>query len=319
MSKKTLDHKENDNQPLSKSLGQDITLELLGAWAKEHRVDDVECIVPDIARGKSMAGEKFVNFEKLRLPQSAFMTTVSGDYLGFKDKRSDIDHDLLLVPDPKAAYAVPWVHYPALQIIHHPYDKDGQQIAFAPRNVLRRVLALYQEKGWQPVVAPEIEFYLVQANSDLNAPLEPPVGRSSSSQAYSISAIDEYEEIVELPYDYATAQDFAIDAFVQEAGPAQKEINLSQGKPLKLADTVFILKRTLREAALRCGVHATFMAKPMAEYPGSSMHVHQSIIDKQSGKNIFSRPDGSPDAFHHFIGGASNLNGKRLYPDGALC
>ena len=65
-----------------------------------------------------------------------------------------------------------------------------------------------------------------------------------------------------------------------------------------------MFKRTVREAALRHDMYATFMAKPIAGEPGSAMHIHQSLIDQESGRNIFSKADGSPsDEFFYFIGG----------------
>ena len=73
---------------------------------------------------------------------------------------------------------------------------------------------------------------------------------------------------------------------------------------LALADQIFTFKRTLREIAIQHGVFATFMAKPMQNQPGSAMHIHQSIIGIEDGKNIFSKPDGSEhQLFHHYIGG----------------
>jgi len=82
------------------------------------------------------------------------------------------------------------------------------------------------------------------------------------------------------------------------------EINLVHGDPIKLADEVFYFKRLIREAALRHDCYATFMAKPIANEPGSAMHIHHSIIDIETGKNIFSDPHGDEtDAFFHFIGG----------------
>ena len=75
------------------------------------------------------------------------------------------------------------------------------------------------------------------------------------------------------------------------------------GAPMELADQVFLFKRLIREAALRCGCYATFMAKPMANQPGSAMHMHQSVIDA-SGGNVFSDRDGEPTAlFTGFLGG----------------
>jgi glutamine synthetase len=82
------------------------------------------------------------------------------------------------------------------------------------------------------------------------------------------------------------------------------EVNFLHGDPLDLADRVFYFKRTLREAALRHKMYATFMAKPMSNEPGSAMHIHQSIVDTKTGRNIFSNIDGSPtEAFRHYIGG----------------
>ncbi|MGO7522524.1 glutamine synthetase, partial [Rhizobium brockwellii] len=72
----------------------------------------------------------------------------------------------------------------------------------------------------------------------------------------------------------------------------------------ELADQVFLFKRTIREAALKHDIYATFMAKPMQGQPGSAMHIHQSVVNIETGKNIFSNADGSASKeFFHFIGG----------------
>ena len=174
---------------------------------------------------------------------------------------------------------------------------------------MKRVLSLYADKGWKPVVAPEIEFFLTKPSNDPTEEIEPPVGRTgrkgASRQAYSMDAVDEYGEVIDTIYDFAEAQGSSIDTIIQEGGAGQIEINLLHGDPLALADQVFYFKRTIREAALKNGVFATFMAKPMRDEPGSAMHIHQSVVDTKTGKNIFSNKDGSEsDAFHHFIGGS---------------
>jgi glutamine synthetase len=204
---------------------------------------------------------------------------------------------------------VPWADDATLQVICDLETREGEPLPIAPRNVLRRVLGLYAERGWQPVVAPELEFYLTKPNVDPNEPIEPPLGRTgrkgASRQAYSMVAVDEYGEVIDTIYDFAEAQGLQIDTVIQEGGAGQIEINLRHGDPLLLADQVFYFKRTIREAALKNGVFATFMAKPMRDEPGSAMHVHQSVIDAQSGRNIFSAEDGGEtDAFRHFIGGS---------------
>jgi glutamine synthetase len=174
--------------------------------------------------------------------------------------------------------------------------------------VLRRVLGLYEARGWKPVVAPELEFYLVKPNTDPDYPLERPIGRSgraeSGRQSYSIDAINEHESLIEDIYDYCEAQEIQLDTLIHESGAAQMEINLNHGDPLDLADQAFLFKRTVREAALRHDMYATFMAKPMEREPGSAMHIHQSVIDLETGENVFSEDDGgeSPLFTAHIAG-----------------
>ena len=168
----------------------------------------------------------------------------------------------------------------------------------APRYVLRHILDLYAQKGWKPIVAPELEFYLVEPNIDADYPLKPPVGRSGrpeiGRQSYSIAAVNEFDPLFDDIYAFCEAQEIEIDTLIHEDGAAQMEINLIHGDAMSLADQVFMFKRTAREAAFRHKMYATFMAKPMAREPGSAMHIHQSIVDAKTGKNVFSDKDGNP-------------------------
>ena len=134
------------------------------------------------------------------------------------------------------------------------------------------------------------------------------MGRSgrpaAARQAYSMTAVDEFGPVIDDIYDFAEAQGFEIDGITQEGGAGQLEINLRHGSPVKLADEVFYFKRLIREAALRHNCFATFMAKPIADEPGSAMHIHHSVMDIETGRNIFSGPaGGETEAFYHFIGG----------------
>jgi glutamine synthetase len=153
-----------------------------------------------------------------------------------------------------------------------------------------------------------MEFYLVQVEPDEDIPLKPPVGRTrrteAGMQSFSIDAVNEYDDIFDVMYDWCEAQGIQLDTLIHEMGTAQMEINLDHGEPLHLADQVFLFKRTVREVAIRHNMYATFMAKPMQGQPGSAMHIHQSVLSTQTGRNIFSRDDGSAsDIFMHFIGG----------------
>ncbi len=300
------------NLPIAAARGVE-SMEAARAWCRARGVEDIECIVPDmagVARGKLMPAEKFFKADPMTLPASIFTQTITGDYP--RDNalyaESITDGDLILMPDLSTLAIVPWASDPTAQVLHDAFRKDGTPVDIAPRQVLQRVLALYGERGLKPVVAPEIEFYLVKPNIDPDYPLEPPVGRSGrperARQAYSISAVNEFEALFDDVYAFSEAQGLEIDTLAHEDGTAQMEINLRHGDPVELADQVFLFKRTIREAALRHKMYATFMAKPIASEPGSSMHIHQSILDIKTGRNVFSGEDGKPTpAFYHYIGG----------------
>lgn len=275
-----------------------------------RRVDEVECIIGDIAgvaRGKAMPAAKFAKQTNYFLPNSIFLQTITGEWA---DNPFDAftEPDMILEPDWSTATAAPWTADITLQVIHDAKDQQGNLVPFSPRNVLRRILALYEAQGWRPVVAPEMEFFLTARNTDPNMPVIPPMGRSgrraAGKQAYSMSAVDEYGKVIDDIYDFAEAQGLEIDGILQEGGAGQVELNLAHGDPLELADHVFFFKRLIREAALRHDCFATFMAKPIADEPGSAMHIHTSVVDIKTGKNIFSGPKGvETEAFMHFIGG----------------
>ena len=285
----------------------------LDNWLNERRVTEVECLVPDltgVARGKILPREKFLEDRGMRLPEAVLGMTVTGGYPEegpYYDVINEIDLDLMLRPVPETVRIVPWAADPTAVVIHDCFNSDGKLVDFAPRSVLTRVLDLYAKEGLTPVVAPELEFYLVARNTDPNEPLRPPVGRSgraeSGRQAYSIDSVNEFDPLFEDIYDYCKAQELDIDTLIHESGTGQMEINFLHGDAMELADSVFIFKRTVREAAFRHNMYATFMAKPMANQPGSAMHIHTSMVNA-AGANIFSEKSGAPSKqFHWFIGG----------------
>ncbi|TLZ23897.1 MAG: glutamine synthetase, partial [Gammaproteobacteria bacterium] len=233
--------------------------------------------IPDmagIARGKIMPAEKFAEDGGMRLPESVFLQTVTGDYpLETGTAMSPAEIDIVLKADQKTVRRVPWAAEPTAQVIHDCFYSDG-----------------------------------LEQNKDADYPLKPPVGRSGRSepgrQSYSIAAVNEFDPLFDDIYQFCEDQDIEIDTLIHEDGPAQMEINLIHGQPLDLADQVFLFKRTAREAALRHKMYCTFMAKPHAKEPGSAMHIHQSVLDLKTRKNVFSNPDGTPSPlFFSHIGG----------------
>ncbi|HEX5160541.1 MAG TPA: hypothetical protein VFV88_02400, partial [Steroidobacteraceae bacterium] len=203
-------------------------------FLRDHGISEVEAIIPDmagIARGKIMPSEKFGEEEGMRLPESIFLQTVTGDYPPDTDKAmSPAEIDITLKADARTVRRVPWAAEPTAQVIHDCFYADGRRVGMAPRNVLRHVLELYANRGWEPVVAPELEFYLVEPNIDADYPLKPPVGRSGRAepgrQSYSIAAVNEFDPLFDDMYQFCEDQDIEIDTLIHEDGAAQMEINL---------------------------------------------------------------------------------------------
>lgn len=282
-------------------------------WLKDRRITEVECLVPDMtgnARGKIIPADKFSHDYGTRLPEGIFATTVTGDYPDdYYDLTTPSDADMLLRPDPETVRLVPWATDPTAQVIHDCFTKDGERHDLAPRNVLKRVLDAYEAEGLRPVVAPEVEFFLVQKNTDPDFPLQPPAGRSgrpeTARQSYSIDAVNEFDPILDLMYDYSDAMELDVDTLIHESGAAQLEVNFTHADAMSRADQVFLFKRTMREAALRHGVYATFLAKPMENEPGSAMHIHQSLLNAKTGRNVFAgrRQGEHSRVFTHYLGG----------------
>lgn len=142
----------------------------LKSWISERRITEVECMVSDhagIPRGKILPAAKFldgIGERGLRLPEAIFGQDVTGSYIEEKDldqRRSDI----FLAPQADTIRMVPWYKEPTAQIINDAYYQDGSPVDIAPRMVLKKILQLYADKGWRPVVAPELEFFLVKGKS----------------------------------------------------------------------------------------------------------------------------------------------------------
>ena len=313
----------------------------LASWIAEHGIDEVECIVPDIngvQRGKVLPAKKFlssVRDKSLRIPGSVFICTIDGHYPEDIADIWDKDPDKILIADADTICVAPGFKSPTAFVIADAFHRDGTEVEISPRAILKKVLGLYAAKGWKPIIAPEVEFYLVSQNVDPDFPLTPPTGSSgraeTASQPYGLEAMNEYEEIIDHIYDDCELMGLDIDTMIHEMGAAQLEVNFIHGDPLKLADSVFLFKRVVRRVAKDHGVYATFMANPMAGQPGSAMHIHQSVVDAETGKNLFATANGRDSSlFKGHIAGlvrllpqvaplfAPNVNSfRRMRPDSA--
>lgn len=301
----------------------------------QHGVRDVECIFPDVSgypRGKLMPAASFLAGAELRICQAIPMQAVTGEY-SCNPVFPDSDPDVQMRPDYHSVSLSPWASVPRAVAIHDCLEFDGALCQFAPRSILKNVLARYAALGLSPVVAPEIEFYLTAANADPAQPLRAPVvrgGRAEIGQsAFSLNMLNELAPFWNEFRDACDTLGIVADTWIHEVGATQFEINLVHGDAVAVADQAFLFKYAAREIALKHGLNAVFMAKPVADCAGSSMHLHISVVDVERN-NVFSRPDGGESAsFRHFIAGlqtygpdlmlmfAPNVNSYRRYVSGS--
>ena len=282
----------------------------LSNWFNEYSIQEVEVIVPDmagIARGKMLPAEKFISQSEMRLPESVFTQTVTGEFID-EPVINPADRDIIVRPDLNTLRRLPWAEEPAASVVNDCFYEDGSAVDISPRQVLQNVLQAYKDLNMTPVVAPELEFYLVKRNTEPNMEVEPPIGRSGRQetvrQPFSIDALDEFEPVFDEIHRYSEAMNIKIDTLEHEMGTAQFEINFEHGDPLYICDQVLMFKRIVKEAAMRHNIYATFMSKPMQYEPGSAMHWHISVLNDASGKNVFNdEKDQETDFFKHFIGG----------------
>jgi glutamine synthetase len=287
----------------------------LARWVKDNGIAEVECLIPDlngVLRGKVLPAAKLLQSQRdgtLRLPSSVFAVTVTGEYADVEgDDEAFSDPDMVLRPLVATARVAPGMKTPTAFVFADAHHPDGRPWASSPRHVLGSVLGLYRAKGWRPVVAPELEFYLTAPNPDPDLPLTSPAGRSgraeTSPQPYGLEAITEYEDLIDSIYEYSEIAGLDVDTLIHESGAAQLEVNFIHGDPVILSDQVLVFKRIVRQVALNHGVYGTFMAKPMEHQPGSAMHLHMSVVDDRSGANLFADPSGGDSVlFRRFIGG----------------
>ncbi|MCK8781734.1 glutamine synthetase family protein [Rhizobium sp. NTR19] len=254
-------------------------------------------------RGKRipMTAEKKVWEGSVRLPTS----TQSLDIWG--DDNDDItglsltigDPDGNCVADRRSLTPMPWAPAGSMQVLSTMHELTGEPSFMDPRGILAALLQRFAERGLTPVVATELEFYVVQDDWRQTGKPRPPEAlmyrnAPDGFQLYDMRAVDALDDYLQTVRTWAKAQNLPADATTAEFGPGQFEVNLlHRTDALAAADDCIYLKRIAEQAARKHGLKSTCMAKPYAEHAGSGLHVHASIIDRD-GNNILDAKGGEP-------------------------
>ena len=226
----------------------------------------------------------------------------------------DGDSDRLCLPVPGTLTPAPWLGERYGQVLMTMFEPDGAPTPQDPRQVLAHVLQHFHTMQLRPVVAAELEFYLVECERTPDGRVQPPKSPRTGERAqfirgYEANEMEDFQSFLTDVHDTALAMGIPAETVISEYGPSQFEVTLHhQDDALRAMDQAVLFKRLVKGVALKHGFIATFMAKPYAREAGSGLHVHMSLID-EAGNNVFADTAADHDAgygsplLRHAIGG----------------
>ena len=266
------------------------------SWLAEHEeiasIQAAVCDLNGILRGKRIPTHqaKKVLDGSIRMPLSIVGVDVWGeDIVGNQQVFANGDTDGYCVPTGRGIIPVNWTSRPSALIPLWMFEEGDQPFLADPRQALARIVERYRVLGLRPVVATELEFYLVDPDADAaTPPISPYTGKRLDSDAIlSIDELDDFGAFFQEVYEECGKQGIPADAALAENGVGQFEINMRHtADPLKAADDAVLFKRLVKGVARKHRLSATFMAKPYGTRSGNGFHVHFSLID-ESGRNVF--------------------------------
>lgn len=232
----------------------------------------------------------------MRLPISTLVLDVFSTDVpetGLAIERGDPDGSMIPIVETMAPLL--WAERPTMQVQCMLSDESGEAIStYDPRGLLLRMAEAAAARGLRPVMALELEFFLIDPDT-----AEPPVsphggGRLSRSQIYDVSVMRAFEPLLADIAEAARALGAPAETVICEFGPGQFEMNLAHADcAVTACDHMIALRRAVRGVARRHGLDASFMAKPFGESAGSGQHLHLSLLD-EAGQNVFADPDTDP-------------------------
>jgi glutamine synthetase len=261
-------------------------------------IEIVELVFPDmngVMRGKWLPARQLGKLGEgvVRMPMSTYNLDIASEDVAAAGIAVDIgDPDGVGWPVAHSFGRALWAERPTATVLMTMTEPDGRTpCRYDPRQVLAGVVARFAAKGLTVVVAPELEFYLVDGRTDDRGHARPPIGaggdRLEASQVYMLDVKSAFAGLLGEIEAAAQALGAPAEAATAEFGPGQFEINLGHvPDPLAAADHAVMLRRAIRGVARAHGLEACFMAKPYGDQSGSGQHFHVSLLDAQ-GRAVF--------------------------------
>ncbi|MBF9044629.1 glutamine synthetase [Rhodobacterales bacterium HKCCE4037] len=280
--------------------------------AQNPQIKSIRMVAADLngqARGKRIArrfSDKAFS-EGTRFPYSVMNLDIWGEDIDDSPLVFEAgDPDGILYPTSRGFVPVPWLDTPTALLPIWMFHDDGTPFEGDPRHALRTVIDRYTARGLTPVVATELEFYIIDdRGKELRVPPSPRSGkRRQQAEILALRALDSFDGFLTALYDACEAMDIPADTMISEAGPGQFEINfMHQPDAMKAADDAWLFKILTRGLARSHGFAASFMAKPYPDYAGNGLHTHFSVLD-ETGRNIFDDgTDKGSDLLRHAVAG----------------
>ncbi|MFC3149761.1 glutamine synthetase family protein [Litoribrevibacter euphylliae] len=270
---------------------------------KHPEVETIELLIADlngVIRGKRIERSLLSKvYEKgFYLPGSVMALDATGTTVEESGLGMDVgDCDRLCFPVPNTLCIVPWHETgDRAQVLCSMYETDGTPFFADPRQVLVNAVKRFEELGYTPGIALELEFYLIDPQTNEKGQVQPPLipgtdRRMSSKQVYSVDDLDDYDFFIRDVIATAQIQNIPADTVIAEYAPGQFEVNLNYGEDILAAtDQAVLLKRVISCVAKKYGMQASFMAKPYIEESGNGLHIHLSLMDAD-GNNVFAAYD----------------------------
>jgi glutamine synthetase len=299
----------------------------LARIVEEQKLEVIRLSFPDqhgILRGKTLVASEAVAslqsgcsitttmFAKDTSHRTVFPVFTAGGGFGMPEMQGAAD--VLMVPDPSSFRILPWA--PATGwLLCDVYFADGRPMPFATRHLYKSVLTKLAERGYDFVAGLEVEFHIFKledakmAPEDSGQPGQPPsVSLLSHGYQYlTEQRYDAMEPVLEIVRRDITALGLPLRSIEVEFGPSQCEFTFAPSKGLEPADNMILFRSAVKQICHRHGYHATFMCRPkLPNVFASGWHLHQSIVARASGENVFMAKDGGEvlSAFgKNFLGG----------------
>ncbi|GAA1141444.1 type III glutamate--ammonia ligase [Nesterenkonia lutea] len=219
------------------------------------------------------------------------------------------DPDIMAMPDASSFTPVPFIRE-GLAIVHCDPHVEGRPWGYAPRVILKDMIAKAAEKGYEPQLGAEVEYFLLKKDAEGRL-VTADDGDNHAQPCYDARGVTRMFGHLSEISEAMNALGWGNYANDHEDGNGQFEQNFHYDEALITADRVVTLRYLITMIAEKRGMIATFMPKPFADRTGTGLHFHISLTSQ--GKPIF--PGGSapevPDAHglglsedaYHFVGG----------------